>query len=225
MRCALCSTSRRSTRVGSTTCPPVSRSLRPHRSWRRYARLILPNWTASSRRAGSDVTEGATRPGRPPQSSSSRPATVPTGHFSRSLRAGREPALSRPPPSDSATHAPSANGTAERCSGPASGSDTARVSTHVGGPPPTPVAVATHAPAIRLASVHQLPPARIGCLRTHRRSPAREVRVDSTLPPVYNLSDQPGRGVLFSADLGSLCLPIQNVDCGGRIRLRLLRRR
>ena len=38
--------------------------------------------------------------------------------------------------------------------------------------------------------------------------PNKEVRVDSTLAPDYNLSDQPGRGVLFDADLGSLCLPI-----------------
>ena len=32
----------------------------------------------------------------------------------------------------------------------------------------------------------------------------KEVRVDSTLARVYNLSDQPGRGVLFDADLGHL---------------------
>ena len=38
--------------------------------------------------------------------------------------------------------------------------------------------------------------------------PNKEIRVDSTLAPGYNLSDQPGRGVLFDADLGSLCLPI-----------------
>ena len=60
MRYALCSTSRMSIRHGSTTFPTVSRSPRPHASWRRYARLTLPNWTASSLHAGSGVTE-ATR--------------------------------------------------------------------------------------------------------------------------------------------------------------------
>ena len=40
--------------------------------------------------------------------------------------------------------------------------------------------------------------------------PNKEVRVDSTLAPDYNLSDQPGRAVLLDADLGSLCLPIHN---------------
>ena len=163
MRCVLCSTSRMSIRLGSTTCPPVSPSPRPHRSWRRYARLISPNWTASSRRAGSGVTEGDPT-GTPAAVVKLSTTTVATEHFSPSLRAGREPALSRPPLSDSATHAPSANGTAElllRSS--RRGSDTARVSTHIGGPPP--VAVATHAPAIWPGSVQELPPARI---RWHR---------------------------------------------------------
>ena len=48
------------TKGGSTTSPTVSGSLRSHSSCRRFAPLILPNWTASSRRAGSGVTE-ATR--------------------------------------------------------------------------------------------------------------------------------------------------------------------
>ena len=53
-----CSTSRMSIKRGSTTCPPVSRSPRWHRSWRRCASSISPHWTASSRRAGSGATEG-----------------------------------------------------------------------------------------------------------------------------------------------------------------------
>ena len=69
MRYALCSTSRMSIRHGSTTFPTVSRSPRPHASWSRYARLTLPNWTASSRHAGSGVTE-ATRKHAPRRSSS-----------------------------------------------------------------------------------------------------------------------------------------------------------
>ena len=56
-------------------------------------------------------------------------------------------------------------------------------------------------------------PAAVGssCLRLQSHGaehPNNEVRVDSTLAPVYNLSDQPGRGVPFNAGLGSLCLPI-----------------
>ena len=43
----LCSTSRMNIRLRSTTCRPVSRSPPRHRSWSRYARLILSNWTAS----------------------------------------------------------------------------------------------------------------------------------------------------------------------------------
>ena len=41
-----------------------------------------------------------------------------------------------------------------------------------------------------------------------RTDPNKEVRGDSTLAPDYNLSDQPETGVLFDADLESLCLPI-----------------
>ena len=63
-------------------------------------------------------------------------------------------------------------------------------------------------------------------LRTPRRSRRRrfrlesdgteyshkEVRVDSPLAPDYYLSDQSRRGILFDADLGSLCLPIHRVS-------------
>ena len=48
-----------STKGGSTTSPTVSGSLRSHTSCRRFAPLILPNWTASSRRVGSGATEAA----------------------------------------------------------------------------------------------------------------------------------------------------------------------
>ena len=70
-----------------------------------------------------------------------------------------------------------------------------------------PVDVAAHLSVLRLSSVQELSPARI---RWHGvpEQAEQEVRVDSTLPPDYNLSDQPGRGVLLNADLGSLCLPI-----------------
>ena len=61
MRCAPCSTSRTSIKRGSTTCQTLSRSLRSHRSWRRSAGLILPNWRASSRRVGTGATEATGR--------------------------------------------------------------------------------------------------------------------------------------------------------------------
>ena len=44
-------------------------------------------------------------------------------------------------------------------------------------------------------------------LQSHEAEhPNKEVRVDSTLVPVYNLSDQPGRGAFSMPTLGSLCL-------------------
>ena len=58
MRYAPCSTSRMAIERGSTICPTIFRSPRSHTSWRRFAGLILPNWTASSRHAGSGATEG-----------------------------------------------------------------------------------------------------------------------------------------------------------------------
>ena len=48
-RYAPCSTFRMSTKGGSTTSPTVSGSPPSHTSCRRFAPLILPNWTASSR--------------------------------------------------------------------------------------------------------------------------------------------------------------------------------
>ena len=41
---------------------PISRSPRPHTSWRQFVRLILANWRASSRRAGSGATDEPAAP-------------------------------------------------------------------------------------------------------------------------------------------------------------------
>ena len=132
--------------------------------------MTLPNWRASSRRAGSVVTEGTRDVRSVPQV---RTRAGPHGYWrrygadrdsSRSLRAGREPTVS-----------------------------------HLWCP-----TCAAHTLPRSLPSVQELPPARI----SWHRLPSQEVSVDSTRVPVYNLSDQPGRGVLFTADLGSLCLPI-----------------
>ena len=85
--------------------------------------------------------------------------------------------------------------------------------TQIGSPPPPPGrcrGAPVGAPVVVGArAVSGSHPARI---RWHGvpEQAEQEVRVDSTLPPDYNLSDQPGRGVLLNADLGSLCLPIHN---------------
>ena len=165
MRCAPWSTSRVSTRRGSTTCPTIFGSPPSLTAWRRFAALILPNWRASSRRAGSVVTEGTRdcplRPSSPdpgPVPTATGAATVPTGtpHARYEQDANQRSAI------------PGAR-RAQR--------------THCR------VRCRRFRSCLRLGSV--------GTVYPHK-----EVSVDSTRVPVYNLSDQPGRGVLLNADLG-----------------------
>ena len=116
MRYAPCSTFRMSIKGGSTTCPTVLGSPRSHTACRRFAPLILPNWRASSRRAGSAVTEQPAAlllRSSNPDLDAAAAATVPTGPPHGRYQQGATQRSAAPWCPTCATHALPANSTSE----------------------------------------------------------------------------------------------------------------
>ena len=116
MRYAPCSTFRMSIKGGSTTCPTVLGSPRSHTACRRFAPLILPNWRASSRSAGSAVTEQPAAlllRSSNPDLDAAAAATVPTGPPHGRYQQGATQRSAAPWCPTCATHALPANSTSE----------------------------------------------------------------------------------------------------------------
>ena len=101
---------------GSTTCPTVLGSPRSHTACGRFAPLILPNWRASSRRAGSAVTEQPAAlllRSSNPDLDAAAAATVPTGPPHGRYQQGATQRSAVPWCPTCATHALPANSTSE----------------------------------------------------------------------------------------------------------------